>query len=108
MRKQMAYFRPECYCANQKAMPLLQEQTGKQAESLTASALTFRWKHETGPQDTASASQGKINITLNNCLHLRGLEKLPRCCRLATFLTLRRSISDFPSRPGMWELFMGN
>lgn len=49
-----------------------------------------------------------FNITLNNRLYLRGLEKLPRCCRLATILTLRRSISDFPSRPGMWELFMGN
>lgn len=95
MRKQMAYVRLERYCANQKAMPDTARTDRKAGGVSTASALTFRWKHETGPRDTVScfSREGHVASTLP-CVHLLGLEKLPRCCRLATTLTLRRSSAN--------------
>lgn len=57
MRKQMSYVRPECYCANQKAMPDTARTDRKAGRvcNCFCSDLHFRWKRETGPQDTASS-----------------------------------------------------
>lgn len=98
MRKQMAYVRPECYCANQKAMPDT-ARTDRKAGGVSncfCSDLQMETR-DRPPGHCLLLLRGRscgFNITLNKCLHLLGLEKLPRCCRSATILTLHRSSAN--------------